>query len=93
MERERMNVHDKEDLKLVIYRLDELQSAMSAAHQKTNRDLRFIKENLFDPDKGLWAETKKNSNFRSVTTKALWFFFPASIATFFKLVWDSLKGS
>ena len=32
-------------------------------------DIKFIKENLFNPHKGLWAETKQNSQFRQSTTK------------------------
>lgn len=87
-----MNSTDREDLKLIIYRLDVMAKEMEVAHSKTRVSLKFIKENLFDPDSGLWAETKRNSNFRETSSKALWVFVPAFIATFFKVVWDSLKG-
>jgi len=66
-----MNAKDKQDLELVHYRLDELDKKfdtmkhdMSMANGKTDASLRFIKENLFNPNEGLWAETKQNSLFR-----------------------------
>lgn len=71
-----MNAKDKQDLELVHYRLDEMEKKidelkydMSMAHGKTDESLRFIKENLFNPNEGLWAETKLNSQFRQSTTK------------------------
>ena len=88
-----MNANDKHDLKLIIYRLDDLDKKMEDAHQKARADLKFIKNNLFDPEEGLWAETKENTRFRENTTKAFWFIVPASIATFVKLVWDYIKGT
>jgi hypothetical protein len=42
---------------------------MSKAHGKTDESLSFIKENLFNPNNGLWAETKQNTQFRESTTK------------------------
>ena len=34
-----------------------------------NTDIKFIKENLFNPKEGLWAETKLNSQFRESSQK------------------------
>jgi len=66
-----MNAKDKQDLELVHYRLDELDKKMdqmrhdmSMAHGKTDASLSFLKENLFNPNEGLWAETKQNTQFR-----------------------------
>lgn len=71
-----MNAKDKQDLELVHYRLDELdkkidtiRTDMSKAHGKTDESLSFIKENLFNPNDGLWAETKQNTQFRVSTNK------------------------
>ena len=71
-----MNAKDKQDLELVHYRLDELdkkmdqiKSDMSTAHGKTDSSLSFIKENLFNPNEGLWAETKQNTQFRENSQK------------------------
>ena len=57
-----MNAKDKQDLELVHYRLDELdkkmdelKADMSKAHGKTDSTLSFIKENLFNPNEGLWV--------------------------------------
>ena len=71
-----MNAKDKQDLELVHYRLDELdkkidtiRTDMSKAHGKTDESLSFIKENLFNPNNGLWAETKQNTQFRENSQK------------------------
>jgi hypothetical protein len=71
-----MNVKDKQDLELVHYRLDELdkkidgvRTCMDKANTKTDESLSFIKENLFNPNEGLWRETKQNTQFRENTTK------------------------
>ena len=71
-----MNAKDKQDLELVHYRLDELNKKMdqmrhdmSMAHGKTDASLSFLKENLFNPNEGLWAETKQNSQFRQNSQK------------------------
>ena len=71
-----MNAKDKQDLELVHYRLDELDKKMdqmrhdmSMAHGKTDASLSFLKENLFNPNEGLWAETKQNSQFRQNSQK------------------------
>ena len=70
-----MNSKDKQDLELVHYRLDELDKKMdqirhdmSMAHGKTDASLSFLKENLFNPNEGLWAETKQNTQFRENKT-------------------------
>ena len=71
-----MNSKDKQDLELVHYRLEELDKKldqmkhdMSMAHGKTDATLSFIKENLFNPNEGLWAETKQNTQFRENSQK------------------------
>ena len=59
-------IHNKiDDIKTDI---DEIKQSMSMAHGKTDESLRFIKENLFNPHEGLWAETKQNTAFRKNTT-------------------------
>ena len=71
-----MNSKDKQDLELVHYRLDELDKKMdqirhdmSMAHGKTDASFSFLKENLFNPNEGLWAETKQNTQFRENSQK------------------------
>ena len=71
-----MNQQDRKEFEIVHLKIDELksdilklQADMEKAHLKTDDSLSFIKENLFNPNEGLWAETKQNSQFRESTTK------------------------
>ena len=71
-----MNQQDRKEFEIVHLKMDEmkkdiaeLKQAMDESHKKTDENLRFIKENLFNPHEGLWAETKLNSQFRQSTTK------------------------
>ena len=71
-----MNKTDKQDLKLIEYRLDEQDKRVDLLHQEfesklgdIHTDIKFIKENLFNPETGLWAETKLNTQHREQTTK------------------------
>ena len=55
-----MNGQDKKDLNVILERMDRADEDRKAIRQ----DIKFIKENLFDPHKGLWAETRLNTQFR-----------------------------
>ena len=60
-------IHNKiDDIKSDI---DELKHDISMAHGKTDESLRFIKENMFNPPEGWWAETKENTRFRENSQK------------------------
>ena len=70
-----MNKQDKQDLELILYRLNEqdksvqkLEKHFTSKFNEIHEDISFIKENLFNPNEGLWAETKQNSAFRKNTT-------------------------
>ena len=60
-----MNGQDKKDLNVILERMDQSDKDRGQMHI----DIKFIKENLFNPHEGLWAETKLNSQFRANTTK------------------------
>ncbi len=71
-----MNQHDRKQLEIAHLKLDDmrqdlvdLKEDMEKAHQKTEESLSFIKENLFNPHEGLWAETKENTRFRENSQK------------------------
>lgn len=71
-----MNQQDRKEFEIVHLKIDdlrnninELKESMKEAHGKTDENLRFIKENLFNPNEGLWAETKLNTQFRDSTNK------------------------
>ena len=60
-----VNGQDKKDLNVILERMDQADKD----RQKIHTDIKFIKENLFNPHEGLWQETKQNSQFRENTTK------------------------
>jgi len=71
-----VNQADRKEFDLIHNKIDQikediqdLKSVMNVAHTKTDESLSFMKENLFNPHEGLWAETKLNSQFRQSTTK------------------------
>ena len=71
-----MNAADRKEFDLIHNKIDnitqsidELKSEMDKAHIKTDDSLSFLKENLFNPHEGLWAETKQNTQFRENTAK------------------------
>ena len=53
-----MNEADRKEFELIHTKIDGM-----------TQDIKFIKENLFNPHEGLWAETKLNSQHRENTTK------------------------
>ena len=90
-----MNQNEKKHIELVDYKIDEikedianLKESMDKAHEKTDEALRFIKENLFNPNEGLWAETKKNSQFREDTNKWRGIVGTGVLGLFIKQVYD-----
>ena len=71
-----MNQQDRKEFEIVHIKIDEmkkdiseLRKAMDDSHKKTDENLRFIKENMFNPHEGLWAETKLNTQFRENSQK------------------------
>lgn len=60
-----MNSQDRKEFELIHLKIDtltdslaDLKVEMNQAHQKTDDSLRFIKDNLFDPHKGLWLKPR-----------------------------------
>ena len=60
-----MNGQDKKDLNVILEQMKQADKDREQMHT----DIKFIKENLFNPHEGLWAETKLNSQFRENTTR------------------------
>ena len=90
-----MNQNDRKQLEIAHLKLDdmrqdiiELKQDMEKAHQKTDENLRFIKENLFNPNEGLWAETKENSQFRQSAGRWRSMIGAGFIGLFFKQLYD-----
>ena len=71
-----MNAADRKEFELIHEKIDNIKSDiddmkqdMFTAHGRTEESLKFIKENLFNPHEGLWAETKQNTSFRENSQK------------------------
>ena len=79
-----MNGKDKQDLNVILQRMDQADEDRSKIHQ----DIKFIKENLFNPHDGLWAETKQNTQFRENTTKWRGVMGAGFIGLMFKQIYD-----
>jgi len=73
--------------------MDELKLDMDKAHTSTDDNLRFIKENMFNPHEGLWAETKLNTQFRDNTTRWRFPIGVGFISLAVKHVWDLFNPS
>ena len=76
-----MNQADRKEFDIIHSKIDQLQS-----------DLKFIKENLFNPHEGLWAETKLNTQFRIETRKWRGVIGTGFFGLMFKHVWDMFNG-
>ena len=90
-----MNQQDRKEFEIVHLKIDglkedilKMQADMEKAHQKTDENLRFIKENLFNPHEGLWAETKENSQFRQSAGRWRSMIGAGFIGLFFKQLYD-----
>ena len=90
-----MNQNDRNQLEIAHLKLDDmrqdivdLKKDMENAHNKTEESLRFIKENLFNPHEGLWAETKQNTQYRENSQKWRMTIGAGFIGLFFKQLYD-----
>ena len=90
-----MNKQDKHGLELIMYRLDESDKRVDELHQEfkgnlteLHTDIKFIKENLFNPNEGLWAETKLNSQHRVDTKRWRGVIGTGFIGLLFKHIFD-----
>ena len=79
-----VNGQDKKDLNVILERMDQADKD----REKIHTDIKFIKENLFNPHEGLWAETKQNSQFRMDTKKWRGVIGAGFIGLFVKQVYD-----
>ena len=79
-----MNGQDKKDLNVILQRMDQADTDREQIHS----DIKFIKENLFNPHKGLWSETKQNTQFRTDTKKWRGVIGAGFVGLFIKQVYD-----
>ena len=79
-----VNGQDKKDLNVILERMDQADKDREQIHS----DIKFIKENLFNPHEGLWTETKQNTQFRENTSKWRGVIGTGFVGLFFKQVYD-----
>ena len=60
-----MNGKDQKDFNVILERMNQSDKDRDQMHA----DIKFIKENLFNPKEGLRAEVKDNTRFRENTSK------------------------
>lgn len=95
-----MNQADKKEFELIHNKIDnltqsidEMKTEMDKAHQEVHTNIKFVKENLFNPHEGLWAETKLNSQFRESTGKWRTVIGTGFIGLMAKHLWDMFTKS
>ena len=93
-----MNQADRKEFELIHNKIDnitqsieDMKTEMDKAHQEVSTDIKFVKENLFNPHEGLWAETKLNSQFRDDTKKWRYPIGTGFIALALKHIWDMFQ--
>ena len=79
-----MNGQDRKDLNVILERMEQANKDRGQMHT----DIKFIKENLFNPHEGLWAETKQNTQFRENTSRWRGVIGTGLLAVFFERVWS-----
>jgi hypothetical protein len=79
-----MNGQDKKDLNVILERMEQADKDRAQIHT----DIKFIKENLFNPHEGLWQESKQNTQFRKDTTKWRGIIGAGFVGLFFKQMYD-----
>ena len=84
-----MNGQDKQDLNVIIERMEQSDKDRELMH----KDIKFIKENMFNPHKGLWAETKLNTQFREDSKKWRYPVGIGFISLAVKHIWDMMTKS
>jgi|TARA_Y100001970_G_C13941806_1_gene703535 hypothetical protein len=90
-----MNAADRKEFDIIHTKMDdikkdidEMKHDMSMAHGRTEESLKFLKENLFNPHEGLWAETKDNTRYRQDSQKWRMTIGAGFIGLFFKQIYD-----
>ena len=83
-----MNGQDKKDLNVILERMEQADKDRDQMHT----DIKFIKENMFNPHQGLWSETKLNSQFREDSKKWRFPIGVGFISLVIKNIWDSITS-
>ena len=95
-----MNQSDRTEFDLIHSKIDTIHNNINsmkveaeAQHEMLRQDIKFVKENLFNPHQGVWAESKLNTQFRENTTRWRFPIGVGFVSLAVKHVWDLFKGS
>jgi|TARA_R100000030_G_scaffold98368_2_gene88215 hypothetical protein len=95
-----MNANDRKEFDLIHNKIDnitqsidEMKKQNDSQHSEVHQDIKFIKENLFNPHEGLWAETKLNSQFRHETKKWRGVIGTGFVGLLITHIWNMFKGT
>ena len=93
-----MNQADRKEFELIHTKIDTIHKNINtmkvdaeAQHEMLRQDIKFVKENLFNPHQGVWAETKLNTQFRENTTRWRFPIGIGFISLAVKHIWDVFK--
>ena len=71
-----MNQADRKEFDIIHEKIDNINHIVNdikvtseGQHEMLRQDIKFVKENMFNPHEGLWAETKQNTQFRENSQK------------------------
>jgi len=93
-----LNQADRKEFELIHTKIDTIHNNVNsikveaeAQHEMLRQDVKFVKENLFNPHQGLWAETKLNTQFRDNTTRWRFPIGVGFISLAVKHIWDMFR--
>ena len=84
-----MNGQDKKDLNVILERMEQADKDRDQMHT----DIKFIKENMFNPHECFWAETKQNTQFRENSQKWRGVIGIGFVGLLVERVWAFITGS
>jgi hypothetical protein len=94
-----MNQADRKEFDIIHQKIDNINKVVNdikvtseGQHEMLRQDIKFVKENLFNPHEGLWAETKLNTQFRESTTKWRGVIGVGFVALIVDKVWSMITG-
>ena len=93
-----MNQADRKEFDIIHEKIDTINNNVNAMkveadaqHEMLRQDIKFVKENLFNPHEGLWSETKLNTQFRQSTSKWRGVIGAGFVGLFIKHIWDMFR--
>ena len=94
-----MNQADRKEFDIIHEKIDNINNTVNdikvtseGQHEMLRQDIKFVKENLFNPHQGLWSETKLNTQYREDSKKWRYPIGVGFISLVIKNIWDSITS-